>query len=229
MVCYLLVHGAANGPWVFEGWDGDLGAPCDVADLQPLVGPGTSMEHYAAAVRDKAAAMAEAPVLIGWSLGGLIVLMAARGLRVPAVVVLEPSAPAEVIGHAAERELREGTIGPEFYGVRPGAAPPPGLSGREWTWVIERSAGARDSLYARDQRQRGIDVGPVAAPLLVVHGDVEGNAEQRGPAVARALAGDTLKIAGASHWALVVGERYRREVRGGIRAWVGRVLAPERN
>lgn len=222
MVSYVLVHGAANGPWVFDGWADDLGGFTVTADLRPRVGPRTRMVEYTDEVARVAGSLPEPPVVVGWSLGGLAALMAARRAPISALVLLEPSAPAEVIGHRPELPLREGLFGPEAYGVTDGTLPPAGLSVEEWRWVLERSVGARESQYARDERLRGIAVGPIGVPILVVHGDVEPNARERGPAVATALGGQSLEVSGASHWALVVGERYRRPVRGAIRDWVAR-------
>lgn len=182
------------------------------------------MADYAATVSKAAAAFPEPPLLVGWSMGGLVALMAAGLSRVRAVVVLEPSAPSEVIGLTPDQELREGILRPDFYGVVRGSPVPAGLTVAEWDWVLRQSSGARESGYARDERTRGISVGPVRVPLLVVHGDVESFSEQRGPDLARALGGHALRIAGASHWALVVGERCRQQVREGIWAWVEETL-----
>lgn len=222
---YVLVHGAVNGPWVFDGWSDDLGAPAIAVDLRLLVSPRTAMRDYAAEVARLASHLPEAPVVVGWSMGGLVALMAAKLARFRAVVVLEPSPPAEVIGTHDEVPLRRGLYDLEAYGVVKGTPPPAGLTVAEWDEVIRQSAGAAESVYGRDERARGIPVVPIDPPLLVIHGDVEAFSQQRGPAVAGALGGESLVIPGASHWALVVGERHQEAVRGSIVAWAEQVAA----
>jgi pimeloyl-ACP methyl ester carboxylesterase len=209
---------------VFEGWEDDLQAPCIAVDLRPVVGPRTAMAHYAAEIASYAADFSEPPVIVGWSLGGLAAFMATRLVRFAAVVALEPSAPAEVVGKKPDWPLREGLYDAETYGIRYDAPAPAGLSEVEWLTVVAQCYGATESRYARHERTRGIYVAPIEAPLLVVHGDVESYAEERGPRVAQALGGESLLIPGASHWALVVGEQFRKAVRGEIARWVERRL-----
>jgi pimeloyl-ACP methyl ester carboxylesterase len=222
-VIYVLVHGAANGPWVFDGWEEDLGAPCIAVDLRSVVAPRASMLDYATEIASAAAELDEPPVLVGWSLGGLAAMLAVKLIHTRALVVLEPSAPAEVIGTQTSYPLREGLYTAVHYGIEPGAPIPAGLTDLEWFEVIEQCQGAVESRWARHERTRGIPVAPIDVPLLVVYGDVESFAAERGPSVAQALGGQQLLIPGASHWALVVGEQYRYPVRKGILDWVAQL------
>ena len=104
----LLVHGAANSAPVWRYWQeslAHLGWSSYAVDLRghgrsPGPVDGASMMDYADDVAEVAAGLSETPVVIGWSMGGLVALMFAnRGLD-RACVALAPSAP------ATERDAR---------------------------------------------------------------------------------------------------------------------------
>src|SRR5581483_5452832 len=120
---WLLIHGAANSARVWMHWQQMLAADGIDARAIDLRGHGdappcdlsrTSMRDYA----DDAAAEArklDRPVVVGWSMGGLIALMlAAEGLAT-ACIALAPSVPARE--RDASVALREGEFGPEEYGI----------------------------------------------------------------------------------------------------------------
>ena len=115
------MHGAGSGPWIFEPWSCSFeGWRVELADLQAgLDVAEASMADYADVVVERATAHAPRPlVLCGWSLGGLVVLMAAERLRPDLVVLLEPSPPAEVQGSDPGLPLVFGTFDPEgAYGL----------------------------------------------------------------------------------------------------------------
>ena len=179
---FLLVHGAGSGPWVFEGWDGeaiDLHAGLNVA--------AASMVNYEAAVTGDAALVPRPLCLVGWSMGGLAVLMAARRVEPDAIVLLEPSPPGEVQGFDDAVALEEGTYEPEeAYGAFPVRSRP-------------------ESRLARSERKRGISVPSLPHRTLVLYGD--GYAEERGRPVAALYGAEELHLPGASHWDLVLGKR----------------------
>jgi pimeloyl-ACP methyl ester carboxylesterase len=135
--------------------------------------------------------------LLGWSMGGLVAMLAARRLEPDALVLLEPSPP----GESADGEApQEGVYDPEeAYG--------PFLDG-----IRARP----ESRYARAERERGILVTSVPERTLVVSGDEF--AEERGTAVARRYGADELNVPGTDHWGLVRDER----VRAAIADWLAR-------
>lgn len=184
---FLLIHGAGSGPWVFDGWEGeavDLQAGLNVA--------AASMLNYEAAATADAALRRRRLVLVGWSMGGLVAMMAARRIEPDALVLLEPSAPAEVQGFEPELPLAEGVYDPEEeYGRFPVRARP-------------------ESLLARSERKRGVSVPSLDFRTLVVYGDEF--AEERGRPVASFYGAEELHVAGASHWDLVLGKTARAEI-----------------
>lgn len=193
----VLVHGATSGPWVFDQWPGafpgyDVRAP----DLQKgLDVARAQMSDYVDRV---VGAAADRPsVVCGWSMGGLVALMAAQDSRLQAVVVIEPSLPLELSGGDALRSFRSGTYDAESaYGPLP-----PGTRCRP------------ESLRALDERKRGISVPSVDCPLLVVAGS-SGHLE--GLMLARHYGADLLEFPALGHSDLVVD----RGVMAGIAAWL---------
>lgn len=147
------------------------------------------MLNYEAAV-SRASEWLERPlVLVGWSMGGLVAMMAARRVEPERLVLLEPSPPAEVQGFAPGAALEEGVYDPE----------------QEYGWFPEGVQARPDSLLARAERRRGISVPALPCPTLVVYGDEY--ADDRGRAVAAFYGADELELEGASHWDLVLGKK----------------------
>jgi pimeloyl-ACP methyl ester carboxylesterase len=193
----VLVHGAGNGPWVFDGWRDALGdADVYAVDLQAgLVVGEASMQNYAAEVAC-AAGLLEPPLgLVGWSMGGLVAMLAARRVEPAALVLLEPSTPAEVQGCDKSVVPEAGTFDPEAaYGPFP-----PGIPKRP------------ESSLARAERKRGVSVPELPARTLVVYG--REFPEERGRAIAERYGVDAREVAGADHWRLVLGGESRAVAR----------------
>lgn len=183
----LLVHGAGSGPWVFDGWSHsftdrsvhcvDLHAGLDVASA--------SMDDYVEIVLRSSQTLPRPVVLCGWSMGGLVVLQAAVRAEIFAVVVIEPSPPAEIQGLDSSVTPHDGTFDPEeTYGPFPAGMP-----------------ARAESTRARMERQRGISVPNLPCRSFVVYGDEF--PEDRGRLVARLYGSEELSFPGLGHWDLV--------------------------
>ena len=195
MTSVLLVHGAGTGPWIFDGWGDvfpqetlvavDLHEGLDVSDA--------SIGDYADAVVRAAAPLMRPLVVVGWSLGGLVSMVAAAGADPDALVLLDASPPLEVQG---ERDvpLVRGSFDPEDAG----AVFPPGVRKR------------RESRLAMAERDRGVSVSRLPMPTLVVFSAAL--REDRGPRLARRYGADQLDAGNASHWDLVLDPAIRREI-----------------
>lgn len=195
----LLVHGAGSGPWVFRSWGRtfldielvsvDLNAGLDMEKA--------SMDDYRAAVVRAAARMTRPVHLCGWSMGGLVALMAADAVQPATLALLEASPPAEIQG-SNDIEPTEGTFDPrEVYGAFPA-----GVFARE------------ESQFARDERKRGISVPSVPCPCLVVYGD--DFPDERGTQMVDLYKADVQEARGSSHWDLVT----ETKVPTLIREWI---------
>jgi pimeloyl-ACP methyl ester carboxylesterase len=243
----LLVHGAANGAWVWDAWRPALksyGWEVNVLDLRghgrslPTDMNEVTMEVYVSDLESVAGQIAAVqgrhPVIGGWSMGGLVAMMyAAKTEDVPGLLLFAPSPPLEVQGKATLQELRGLALtpfGPEMYGVHVDSidasrAAMPDLTDEEIARVLERSAGAEESGLARRQRKSGISVPGVAAPSLTIYGDQDAAID---PAHSRKLAahldGDSMMVPGAGHWGIVYSERMVAMLAPGVDNWLRRTL-----
>jgi pimeloyl-ACP methyl ester carboxylesterase len=189
----VLVHGAGSGPWVFDEWRHPA---LDVAtvDLQEGLDVATaSMRDYADVVVRTCRGSTRPTALCGWSMGGLVAMMAAAVAEVDALIVLEPSPPAEVQG-TQEVPDTTGTFDPEkVYG-----AFPPAMAARP------------ESSRARADRKRGISVPRLPPRSLVVYG--EEFEHDRGRALASFYGIDEAHFPGLGHWDLVTNALVRERV-----------------
>jgi pimeloyl-ACP methyl ester carboxylesterase len=118
----LLVHGAGSGQWVYKDWTDTFSHTMITAiDLQEHVNvAGASMTHYADRVVAAAVGMEQPVAIVGWSMGGLVVMLAVQRLQPHSVILLETSASLEIQGSNLDVELVEGVFDPEaVYGSFP--------------------------------------------------------------------------------------------------------------
>ena len=87
----LLVHGAASGPWVFDGWSPCFtGAQTEAVDLhEGLDVARASMHDYADRVAWAAETLPRPLAVCGWSMGGLVAMMAAPRIDPACLILLE--------------------------------------------------------------------------------------------------------------------------------------------
>lgn len=202
----VLVHGAASGPWVFDAWRPrwagfDVRAP-DLQDGGDLA--VTTMDDYADKVVHAGWGPADGSpvVLCGWSMGGLVAMMAALRGTPAALVVVEPSVPSQVGGNHPSVTLEPGTYGADVYGS-----------------VAAPNQTRRESLLARCERKRGISVPRLPCPTLVLAG--RDYAAERSRPVAEHYGATLVEYPGLGHADLVTDTA----VADDVVAWVRGVLA----
>lgn len=211
---FVLVHGAANSAVVWTYWQDELAGLGYTSYAIDLRGHGesdqfelshTSMRDYADDVRALVAELDAKPAIMGWSMGGLLAMMAATS-SVAACIGLAPSTPTLKLD--ATVELRDGEFGAEEYGVTSDdpedqpAMPDLDIEERK---VALASLG-RESRRARDERKAGIVIETLPCPLLIVTGE---NDRQWPTAHYNGLwlDADMHEVADASHWGLVLSRR----------------------
>ncbi len=190
------MHGAGSGPWIFDRWVDELaGLTVQAVDLQEnLDVANASMADYRDRVVDAVEAITRPTTLCGWSMGGLVALMATQETEPSTLVLLEPSPPGEVQGFDPEIVTESGTFDPEpVYGRFP-----VGVGSRA------------ESLVARSERKRGISVPEVRCRTLVISS--EEFREDRGEAVAALYGAEHVHFPGLTHWDLVLHQEVLKAV-----------------
>ena len=228
----VLVHGAANSARVWTFWRRELEARGWTVHTPDLRGHGehatvdlstTRMADYAADVVALARDLARPPVLVGWSMGGLVAMMAAAATRAVACVGLAPSTPRAARDPAVP--LRVGTFDAETYGITnddPAMQPSmPDLDLEERR--IALASLSPESLLARDERQAGIVIESLPCPLLIVTGTAD-SSWPRERYADLALPASYLGAEGASHWGLVLSRRALRTLARDVVGWLDGVV-----
>jgi pimeloyl-ACP methyl ester carboxylesterase len=224
----ILIHGSANSAAVWTFWQQALAAqgwPSYAIDLRghgqsgPRPLSHTSMQDYAADVTVLVTQCRQPPVLIGWSMGGLVALMVAATGVAGACVGLAPSTPARQLNTSVV--LRTGEFGGEEYGITshdPDEQPAMPDLDREERLMALASLG-RESRLARDERQRGIIIEVLPCPLLIVTGTGD-RAWPRERYNDLWLTADYLSVEGASHWGLVLQRRALNSMIPEVLRWI---------
>jgi pimeloyl-ACP methyl ester carboxylesterase len=232
----ILVHGAANSGRVWAFWQAELARRGWSSHAIDLRGHGTSapaelgttrMADYADDVVALTRTLRQPPILLGWSMGGLVAMMAAAACRARACVGLAPSAPTRTSD--ASIPLRAGVFGAEEYGIvdrDPDRQPAMLDLDRDERLIALESLGL-ESRLARDERKAGIVLGEAPCPLLIVTGtaDTQWPRQRYDDLPFRA---DRLEIVGASHWGLVLNRRLLPEMGSAVSGWLEKNVARER-
>jgi len=228
----ILVHGAANSAAVWRFWQQELATLGWRSHAINLRGHGTSgggadlsvttMRDYADDVANAARKFSTRPIVIGWSMGGLVAMLVAESGLASACVGLAPSAPA--LHEDENAPLRSGIFGPEEYGIisRDPALQPamPDLDPEER--AVALSSLRAESRLARDERKRGIVIQHLPCPLLIVTAERE---VDRPPAVYKNLhlPAELVSIEDCSHWGLVLNRRALARAVPAVSRWMGQV------
>jgi pimeloyl-ACP methyl ester carboxylesterase len=223
----VLVHGAANSSGVWRFWQQALAERGWTTHALDLRGHGESegcvdgatMADYADDVFAVVEGLPETPVVVGWSMGGLVAMMVAARGGARACVGLAPSTPAATRDESVE--IRPGVFGPEEYGITsrdPAERPAmPDLDTEERLVAIESLS--PESRTARDDRKAGIVIGSLACPLLVVTGS-EDRDWPRSAYAGMHLPADYIEARGASHWGLVLNRRVLPDLAVRVTGWL---------
>jgi pimeloyl-ACP methyl ester carboxylesterase len=229
----VLVHGAANSGTVWAIWQKELaerGWPSYAISLRGHFRSGprdlsrTTMQDYADDVASLVEQLVAPPVLLGWSMGGLVAMMVAARREAVACVGLAPSTTARAVDPSVE--LRSGEFGPEEYGITsddPDEQPAmPDLDCEERE--IALASLGRESRLARDERKAGVVIESLPCPLLIVTGAAD-TQWPRSKYDGLWLQADFVEVEGASHWGLVLSRRALAQAAPAVVAWLERRAA----
>ena len=224
----ILVHGAANSGRVWTYWQGELARRGWSSHALDLRGHGASaaaelgttrMADYADDVVALGRTLREPPILIGWSMGGLVAMMAAARVHARVCVGLAPSTPTRTFD--ASIPLRAGAFGPDEYGIvdrDPNRQPAMEDLDRDERLIALASLGL-ESRLARDERKAGIVIGDMPCPVLIVTGTGDTQwPRQRYDDLP--FGADRLEIVGASHWGLVLNRRVLSGMGSAVSRWL---------
>jgi pimeloyl-ACP methyl ester carboxylesterase len=184
------------------------------------------MDDYLNDVSTLVTQLAQLPVLIGWSMGGLVAMMAAERGLAQAWVGLEPSQPASKSDPGIT--LRDGEFGPEEYGVTDAASVAriaPGLDHDERACVM--ASLCKESRRARDERKAGIVVKRLPCPSLVIADPARTDFRDRYRAVRQGgsrLGIEFFDVSTTSHWDLVLNRRFLAHAVPQVVTWLGERL-----
>jgi pimeloyl-ACP methyl ester carboxylesterase len=233
----VLVHGAASSAGVWRFWRARLeahGFPTRAPDLRghgaaPCDNLGrVSMADYVADVQAVIEQLPGPPVLVGWSMGGLVALMYGALAPTLGVLALGPSTPGPMLEAPASAPPAAGVFGPEAYGITDVTASTqptmPDLDPEE-VGVALASLGP-ESVFARQERRRGVWFPPrgVTGSILVAAGERDERFPPRAcRRVARFLGADYVELPGASHWGLVLNRGALDAAWPAITTWLDRL------
>jgi len=224
----VLVHGAANSAWVWPFWQKELserGWPSFAISLRghfrstPCDLSRTTMQDYADDVSWLTDQLASAPVLLGWSMGGLVAMLVAAQRGAAACVALAPSLPARKADRSVE--LRTGEYGPEEYGITDiEAEEQPAMPDLD---EVERAAAlasmSLESRLAQDERRAGVVIESLPCPLLIATSTADA-LWPRSRYDGLHLPANFLEVDGASHWGLVLSHRALRQAVPAVVGWL---------
>ena len=227
----LLIHGAANSgaAWKFfqkalarTGWSnhaidlrghGKSGGSVD----------GATMDDYVSDVTRVAEQLPSKPVVMGWSMGGLVALKFAAEGRARACVALSPTPPTRERNESVR--IRGGVYGSEVYGIKtldPSKQPAmPDLDEEERGVAL--GSLSQESRTARDERKAGVVIESMPCPLLVIAGS-DDRVFPKSLYEGMGLGEELREAEGASHWGLVLNRRVIPGLARGVGQWLDGVV-----
>ncbi|CAN7641204.1 alpha/beta hydrolase [Phenylobacterium sp. LjRoot225] len=223
----VMVHGAFVGGWSFE----EFRTPFEAAGHQVVApdlrghGPddpadqviGVSIQDYADDLAALCAGFDKPPILIGHSMGGLVVQMAARRVQPKALVLLAPSPPWGLVGWSVEEAMT--AVGAQMASLLSNGAVEPSreimrhcsldkMTAEDAAPILARlrpesARAVRETLnwWLDPFMTTSIGSGPLPVPSLVISGESDQvHPAASGRLVAERIGGAFLSFPEMSHW-----------------------------
>ena len=228
----IFVHGAGTSAPVWTFWQPafvEAGWPTHNLNLR---GHGSSGDvdltrvgifEYVDDVNTVAGQLGTPPVVVGWSMGGHIAVIAASRGGYAACVALDPDPPADRVDESVE--MAYGLSTPEEIGYTLDGDPcllphMPDLTTEERQ--IAQSSLCGESLFMRSQRMRGILIKRMPCPMLEILGGLDDYHPTEPSYHGVGLAGDQVFVPDSSHWGLVLSRRVQAKLLPQVLDWLNR-------
>lgn len=211
----LLVHGAYHGAWCWEHWTERLVAEGRAVHALDLRGHGglvpdaafrtAGADEMVADVVAAIDAIGAPPLVVGHSMGGLIVVLAILQRETAGLLLLCPSPPGNLPGAAKVPLVDEATLCPPLDAAQAGERYAPHLAADELDAMAARlNAESPRLLNQRYDLRIPVDPAalPAGLPILVVEGGRDDPARHppgQDAAIARFYGGAHLRLADAPH------------------------------
>jgi len=227
----VLIHGAGASAPVWTYWQRQLSAHGWASHGIDLRGHGcsdptdlsrTSIWDYVDDVINLCAQFTRPPVVMGWSMGGHLAILAAGKSECTACVAFDPGTPSSTIDDSIE--LDYGVRSPQDIGYSVDGdhtllgPSMPGLNPEELR--LAQSSLCDESLLMVSERLRGIVVEPLPCPLLEVVGGHDDYYPKDSSYADIGIAEDKIVVPTASHWGLVLDRRVLRQLVPQVLEWL---------
>lgn len=226
----IFVHGAGTSAPVWTYWQAgfvEAGWPTFNLDLRGHGDSGAvdltrvGIFDYVDDVNAVTKQLAVPPVVVGWSMGGHIAVIAASRGGYAACVAIDPDPPVDSVDESVELEY--GLQTPEEIGYTLDGDPRelphmPDLTYEER--CIAQSSLCDESLLMRSQRMRGILIEGMPCPMLEILGGLDDYYPTEPSYHGVGLAGDRIFVEDSSHWGLVLSRRVHAKLLPQVLNWV---------
>ena len=213
----ILVHGAGTTAGVWTYWQQglvDAGWPACALDLRghgvsaPIDLSRTSIWDYVADVETVAAQFDRQPVVVGWSMGGHIAVMAASRGGFSGCVAIDPDPPATAIDDTVELEYGERSPDEIGYDLNADLDLLPGMDDltRDERALAQRAL-CKESRLMACERRRGIVIEQMPCAMLEILGGLDDYYPTEPGYHDIGLADHRILVEEASHWGLVLNGR----------------------
>ncbi len=226
----VFVHGAGTSGSVWTFWEvafAEAGWPTFNLDLR---GHGDSAAvdlsrvgifEYVDDVNAVARQLDAPPVVVGWSMGGHIAVIAASRGGYAGCVALDPDPPADRVDESVE--MVYGVQTPAEIGYTLDGDPfllpyMPDLTVEERR--IAQSSLCSESMLVGCQRRRGILIEQMPCPMLEIMGGLDGYYPTEPSYRGVGLADDQVVVRDSSHWGLVLSRRVLADLVPGVPDWL---------
>ena len=226
----IFIHGAGTSAPVWTFWQAafvEAGWPTYNLDLRGHGGSDAvdltqvGIFDYVDDVNTVAGQLEAPPVVVGWSMGGHIAVIAASRGGYAACVALDPDPPPTRVDESVE--MVYGLSTPEEIGYTLDGDPRllphmPDLTTEERQ--IAQSSLCDESLLMGSQRMRGILIERIPCPMLEILGGLDDYYPTEPSYYGVYLAGDQIYVGDSSHWGLVLSRRVQAGLLPQVLDWL---------